>query len=407
MSLLRAIRLALRSLSRNRLRSAFMMLGVTVGMASLTAVSSVGENAKQETMRRFKRMLGTFDTVIVRPGAARTRGMPSLTTVDPTLTFEDAQAIASGVPSIERVAQVQNAFDVDVKYRDKAISPAVFGVSPDWSELRGDELARGDGISDDDVTTLGRVAVLGADADAALFGGDDPVGQTIRIGDVPFQVKGVLSAHGAGPGGASLDNIVIIPVSTASKRLFNRNFLTMAIAQVKDPARGDEAVEQITKLLRERHRLAASVPDDFTITNPRAAMAKVTEVGSTLSKVLTGVAVLATAIGGVVIMSLMLIGVSERRKEIGVRRSVGASRRDILVQFLIEALTISAIGGIVGIAIGVGGTAAVTLAQQLPTAVVWSVVGAGAGVSLAVGLVFGLHPAWRASTVDPIAALRS
>jgi putative ABC transport system permease protein len=352
-------------------------------------------------------MLGTFDTVIVRPGAARTRGMPSLATVEPTLTFEDAQAIASGVPSIARVAQVQNAFDVDVKYRDKTISPAVFGVSPNWSQLRGDEVARGEGLTDDDVTTLARVAVLGADADAQLFGDQNAVGQTVRIGDVPFQVKGVLAAHGAGPGGASLDNLLIIPVSTASKRLFNRNFLTMAIAQVNDPTQGDRAVAQITTLLRERHRLAASVPDDFTITNPRAAMAKVTEVGSTLSKVLTGVAIMATAIGGVVIMSLMLIGVSERRKEIGVRRSVGASRRDILVQFLIEAVTISACGGVVGIALGAGGTAVVSLVQKLPAPVMWSVIGGGAGVSLVVGLVFGLHPAWKASTVDPIAALRS
>jgi putative ABC transport system permease protein len=403
----RAIALALRTLSRNRLRAFFMMLGVIVGVSSLTALSSVGETTRQETMRRFKRMVGTFDTVIVRPGAGRTRGMPSLTTVPPTLKFDDARAIATEVAEVVRVAEVQNAFDVDVKYREKTDAPAIFGVSSNWTALRDDEIAQGSGITDDDVRALARVAVIGADVKATLFADEDPVGKTVRIADVPFQVKGVLASRGAGPGGGSLDNLLLIPVTTASRRLFNRDFLTMLIAQLKDPEQGDAAVTRITALLRERHHLVPPAADDFTITNPRAAMARVTEVGSTLSKVLTGVAALATLIGGVVIMSLMLIAVSERRKEIGVRRSVGASRQDIMVQFLLEALTISALGGLVGIVLGVAGTSLVTWMQRLPPALVWRAIGGAAAVSVAVGLVFGLHPAWKASNVDPIAALRA
>ncbi len=407
MNLYRAIVLALRTLSRNRLRSFFMMLGVVVGISSLTALSSVGESTRQDTMRRFKRMVGTFDTVIVRPGAGRSRGMPSLTTVPPTLKFEDAGAIATEIPGVLRVAEVQNAFDVDVKYREKTATPAVFGVSANWTDLREDQVTQGRSITEDDVQGLGRVTVIGADVKTSLFGDDDPIGKTLRIADVPFVVKGVLASRGAGPAGATLDNLLLVPVTTASRRLFNRDFLTMLIAQLKDPEQGDGAVKQITALLRERHHIVPPVADDFTITNPRAAMARVTEVGSTLSKVLTGVAALATLIGGVVIMSLMLIAVSERRKEIGVRRSVGASRRDIMIQFLLEALTISALGGLVGIAIGVGGTTVATWLQQLPPALAWSAVGGAVLVSVAVGLVFGLHPAWKASHVDPIAALRS
>jgi putative ABC transport system permease protein len=408
MNLYRAVGLALRTQSRNRLRSFFMMLGVVVGISSLTALSSVGESTRQETMRRFKRMVGTFDTVIVRPGAGRTRGMPSLTTVPPTLRFEDARAIATEVPGVLRVAEVQNAFDVDVKYREKTDAPAIFGVSANWAALRDDEVAQGSGITDDDVQSLARVAVIGADVKTTLFAGEeDPVGKTLRIADVPFQVKGVLASRGAGPGGASLDNLLLIPVTTASRRLFNRDFLTMLIAQLKDPEQGDAAVTKIGALLRERHHIAPPAADDFTITNPRAAMARVTEVGSTLSKVLIGVAALATLIGGVVIMSLMLIAVSERRKEIGVRRAVGASRQDIMVQFLLEALTISALGGLVGIAIGAGGTSLATWMQQLPPTLVWRAIGAAVAVSVAIGLVFGLHPAWKASNVDPIAALRA
>jgi ABC-type antimicrobial peptide transport system permease subunit len=350
------------------------MFGVVIGVASLTALSSVGESTKQETMRRFKRMVGTFDTVIIRPGAGTTRGMPSLTTVPPTLTFEDARAIATEIPGVRRVAEAQNAFDVDVKYREKTASPAIFGVSPNWTALRDDEVSRGRDLTDDDVQSLARVAVIGVDVQAALFPDEDPIGKTLRIADVPFQVKGVLASRGAGPGGFSLDNLVLIPVTTASRRLFNRDFLTMLIAQLTDPGQGETVLNRITALLRERHHLVPPAANDFTLTNPSAAMARVTEVGSTLAKVLTGVAALATLSGGVVIMSLMLIAVSERRKEIGVRRSVGASRQDIMIQFLLEALTISALGGLMGIAIGVGGT---------------SVVG------------------WKASTVDPVAALRS
>jgi putative ABC transport system permease protein len=403
----RAIRLALRTLSRNRLRTLFMMLGIVVGIASLTALSSVSENTKQETMRRFKRMVGTFDTVIVRPGAGRTRGMPSLTTVPPTLKFEDARAIATEVPGIVRVVEVQNAFDVDVKYREQTGAPAIFGVSAAWMQLQDDEVAEGDGITDEDVQLLSRVAVIGADVRAALFRDDDPIGKTLRIADVPFQVKGVLAPRGSGPAGQNLDNMLLIPVTTASKRVFNRDFLTMIIAQLKDPERDEATVTQITGLLRDRHHIAAPATDDFTITSPRAAMARVTEVGSTLSRVLAGVAALATLIGGVVIMGLMLSAVTERRKEIGVRRSVGASRQDIMIQFLLETLTISAVAGIVGVAIGVGGTSAMTWAQQLPVAPAWSAIGAAITVSVGVGLIFGLHPAWKASNVDPIAALRA
>jgi putative ABC transport system permease protein len=403
----RAAALAIHTLSRNRFRSFLMMLGIAVGIASLSALSSVGENTRQDTMRRFKRMVGTFDTVIVRPGAGRTRGMPSLTTVPPTLKFDDAQAIATELPGILRVAQVQNAFDVDVKYREKTVTPAIFGVSSNWTELRNDEVLHGSAITDDDVQGLGRVAVVGADVKASLFPDDDAIGKTLRIADVPFVVKGVLASRGAGPAGASLDNVLLVPVTTASKRLFNRDYLTMLIAQLRDPDQGDGAVKEITALLRERHHLVPPAADDFTITNPRAAMARVTEVGSTLSKVLAGVGMLATLIGGVVIMSLMLIAVSERRKEIGVRRSVGASCQDILVQFLIEALTISGLGGVLGVSIGAGGTSLAAWLLHTPSALVWNAIGGAVLVSVAVGLVFGLYPAWKASNVDPIAALRS
>jgi putative ABC transport system permease protein len=403
----RTISLALRTISRNPLRSFLMMLGVTIGIAALVTMASVGEATKQETMRRFSRMVGTYDIVNIVPGAARTRGMPSLTTVEPSLKFEDAKAIAAEARTVAQVAEVQNAFDIDVKHRDRTTASAIYGISSNWLEMRSYYVETGEPITDDDVASLARVAVIGVDVQKDLFPGQDPLGQQLRIGNVPFQVKGVLVSRGAGPGGGSLDNIVFIPVTTASKRLFNRDYLTSINAQLKNPDEPEAGIEEITAILRERHGIVPPGEDDFTINNPRAAAEQVSEVRSTLSTVLTGVAAIATLIGGLVIMSLMLIAVSERRREIGVRRAVGATRQDVMVQFLIEAATISVIGGLAGVALGVVGATIAAMQQDLPPILMWSAIGGSVLLSVCIGLVFGLQPAWKAANLDPIEALRS
>ncbi len=407
MNATRAIGSAWRSLARSKLRSFFMMLGVIVGVAALTALASVGEATRQETMRQFKRMLGTFDTLTVRPGAGSTRGMPSLGSVEPSLKFPDGPAIAAGVPGVKRVALVQQAFDLDVSYRDATTVPLVLGVSPNWADIRGEVVASGAHLSEEDDGSLARVTVIGADVARDLFHGQNPLGKVIRIADVPFQVKGVMASRGAGPGGASLDNMLVIPVSTAAKRLFNRDYLTTLVVQLVDANASDRVAEDVRALLRERHRIIPPAQDDFTVGSPRATLAQITRVGSTLSKVVTGVAVIATLIGGAVIMSLMLIGVSERRREIGVRRAVGATRADVMQQFLVEAILISAFGGAVGILIGAGGATVGALLQKLPPAYMWSMIGGAVALSVAVGVIFGLYPAWKAANVDPIEALRS
>jgi putative ABC transport system permease protein len=398
---------AVRSLRRYRLRSSLMMLGIVIGIASLAVLSSLGEATKRETMQRFKNMLGTFDAIIVRPGGGRTRGMPTLVNVPPTLRFDDAAAIASQVSEIKAVAEVQNAFDIDVKYRDRTASPAIFGVGPNWLELRGEDVADGAFFTQDQNAGLARVAVLGPDVRNQMFPDEDPLGKTIRIADVPFEVTGLLKSRGAGPAGATLDNVILVPINTASRRLFNRDYLTMLIAQVKDPERSNQATAEVAALLRQRHHIQPSALDDFTITNPAATMAQVTRAGTTLTKILTGVSAIALLIGGVVIMSLMSIAASERRKEIGVRRSVGAARPDVVQQFLFEAIFVSLAGGMAGVVLGWGGIELVTRLQKLPPILVWQPFAAAIVLSLAVGVIFGLYPAWKASKVDPIQALRS
>lgn len=398
---------AMRSMRRYPLRTTLMMLGVVVGIASLTILSSIGEATKRETMQRFKNMIGTFDTIIVRPGGGRSRGMPTLVNVPPTLRFEDANAIARELPEIRAVAEMQTAFDIDIKYRDHAASPVVIGVSPNWLELRSDEVQDGVFFTEDQNASLARVAVIGTDVRTALFPEEDPLGKTFRIADVPFQVIGLLKSRGAGPAGGSLDNLVLIPVNSSARRLFNRDFLTMLIAQVRDPERSSETTEKITALLHERHHIQPPALDDFTITNPAATLARVTRASGTLTKILTGVAAMALLIGGVVIMSLMSIAVSERRKEIGVRRSVGAARSDIVAQFMLEATLVASTGGIAGAVLGWGGMQLVTRMQKLPQILVWRPFATAILLSIVVGVVFGIYPAWKASKLDPIHALRS
>jgi putative ABC transport system permease protein len=398
---------AVRSMNRNRARAALMMLGIVVGISSLAILSSVGEATKRETIKRFKNMLGTFDTIIIRPGGGRLRGMPTLVNVPPTLRFEDANAIATELPEVKAVSEVQTAFDIDVQYRDRTTSPAVFGVSRNWLELRSEDVADGSFFSEEQNTSSTRVAVLGTDVRNSLFPDEDSLGKTIRIANVPFQVIGTLKSRGAGPAGAALDNIVLIPINTSARRLFNRDFLTMLIAQVKDTDRSTETTEKVTALLRDRHHIRPPALDDFTVTNPAATMAQVTRAGSTLTKILTGVSFMALLIGGIVIMALMSIAVSERRKEIGVRRSVGARRSDIVQQFLLEAVLVSLAGGIAGVLIGVAGMEIVARIQKLPQIFLWEPIVTAILVAFSTGLLFGIYPAWKASRVDPIQALRS
>lgn len=403
----RTLNEAWRVLTRNPLRSTLMMLGVIVGVGLLTSLSSVGEATRQETLRQFKRMVGTFDTLTVRPGAASTRGMPSLTSVEPTLRFEDAPAIAADVDGVLRVAQVQQAFDIDASYLEKSATPGVFGVSADWTTIRGDEIIEGSDLSLDDQTQYARVAVIGEETRRQLFGDEAPLGKIIRIANVPFEVKGVFASRGAGPGGSSLDNIVVIPVTTASRRLFNRDYLTNIIVQLEDPTEGPNVAEEIRSLMRQRHAIAAGAPDDFTVTSPRATVEKIAAVDSVLSRILQGLAAVASLIGGVVIMNLMLAGVTARRREIGMRRALGATAQDIRRQFLIESVLVSVAGGVLGIVLGLVGALGTLLLQGLPWAWNLPTLAVAAALSVALGIVFGLYPAARAARIDPIDALRS
>jgi putative ABC transport system permease protein len=400
-------RFALRTLRRSPLRTCLMMAGLAVGIGVLTAANFVGESTRQETAKRVKNMLRSFDTVMIRPGASRTRGMVSLTNVPPTLKFEDATAIATELPEVSQVAILQNAFDIDVEAGDRTDTTAVFGVSTSWLRIQGDEAANGRLVTDEDVAGRARVAVLGGDVAKELFPGTSPVGQPIRLAGVPFVVIGTLASRGAGPGGASLDDQILVPVTTAATRLFNRDYLTMLIAQLRDPEHSDGAVARIIALLRRRHHLAPQALDDFSLSSPKAVATRFTQATSTLARLVWGSGLFVTAIGAAMVIGIMLAGVSERRAEIGLRRAIGATRGDILSQFLLEALWASLAGGIVGVGIGAIFAFGLTRLQHLPTVVSGEFVGIAFSIAMAVGSLAGLYPAWKAARVDPVAALRA
>lgn len=398
--------LGLRTLRRHRRRALGMMAGIVVGVGLLGTVNAVSAAARRTTMAQVKNMLGTFDTVLVRPGAGKTRGMVSLSNVPPTLTFDDSDAIGA-LPGIRQAAELQNAFDIGVQYRDRQDTPAIFGVSANWLDLRGDLLARGKFFDPGQMSSEARVAVVGGDVVTALFGGGDPIGKTVRLGDVPFQVQGVLARRGAGPGGFSLDDIVLIPITTARHRLFNRDFLTMVVAQVRDPGDSAQALAEIRGLLRQRHHVAAAALDDFTLTDPSAVAAQLTAVRSRLELLVRGAAWLALGLGAVAIVTLMLMGISERRAEIAVRRATGASRGAILGQFVAEAAILALGAAGLGWLLAVAGVGAAARWQHQAVVWPWGQLAAIAAAAFLLGVVSGLIPAWMAARLDPAVALRS
>lgn len=396
----------LRSLSRHKLKSILMMASVLLGVASLTLLSSVGAGTTEVTLGRFRNMLGSFDTLLIQPGGAKNRGMVTVANTEATLSFDDAAAIARDVPTVRQSVEVINVLDGDISYRDRHETAGVFGVSANWPEVRGDRAVSGDFFDQGDVDSLNRIAILGADLAGKLFPSEDAVGKPIRIGGVPFVVKGVLAPRGVGPTGQTLDNLLYIPVSTASKRLFNRDYLTMVIAQLKDEKQSGLAEAQVKALLRSRHRLSAGALDNFTVSSPRAVVAQVSAMGSSIGTMVNMSAWVAILLGGVVILSVMFLGVAGRRREIGVRRAAGATQRAIATQFLLEAAMLSGVGALAGALLGILGAQITGIVEQLPFVIDIPTIALAVIVSVLVGLLFGLVPALRAGRVDPALALR-
>jgi putative ABC transport system permease protein len=405
MKIVSTVRVSLKGLIAHRLRTFFMMLGVLIGIAALTVIVSVGQGAKLQVMQRMEKM-GAFGAVMVVPGGGVTRGMGGVDNAPATLTAEDAQAIQAEVPNVQDVALVQSKQGVAIKFGGQSTTTMVWGVTPNYPAIRPTPVARGEFFGPEEQASAARVAVLGPDTAAALFGDADPLEETIRLDNAPFKVIGVLKRQGASPGGGNLDDRILIPQSTAARRLFNVTHLSQLVIQVKGNDQVAAAAERVKQLLRERHHIAPGMADDFSVRIAEQMLGILTGTSQTLTIFLSIVAGLSLLVGGFIVMNIMLISVSERTKEIGLRRAVGARRWDILVQFVLEAAIVTAAGGLVGVLLGVGGALVASRLLGWPAAMSWPAIVGAVFFAGIVGLVFGVQPARKAAALHPVQALR-
>ena len=400
----RLLRQAVNALLSHRQRSFLMMLGLIVGIAALTTVICLGEGTRARVMDMVAKQ--GWDLIMVRAGAARQVFAPTADRTIASLVEADAQAIQNTIGNIRYVSAVQNQRGWEVVFGNASVKTRIFGVGPDWHYIRRRPVERGEFITDADVVNMSKVAVLGFRTAKVLFGGDNPVGQTIRIGKEAFLVKGVFVEAGITPGGDDWDDRIVIPLTTASRRLFGRVFLEQIVIQVRDARALPRTVEQVQQLLRERHQIRSAAEDDFFVRGPEDVKEAALSTSSTLTTLLIALAAIALLAGGVVIMNLMLISVSQRIHEIGLRRAVGARRRDILAQFFFETLCVALAGGALGGALGVAVATLLGWAGVAANRITWIPFAAAIAACALVALVFGLYPARKASRMDPAAALR-
>jgi putative ABC transport system permease protein len=405
-NLLETLRVAARALRRNKMRSFLTTLGIVIGVSAVIAMVAIGEGAKKRVEDAFASM--GADLLIVLPGTTTRGGAFGGHGSMPTLTWDDLRAIRAEVPSV-RSAAVQLRATAQVLSDDQNWSTQITGTSPEFFEIRSWPFASGASFTPSDVDGGNKVAVVGRTVADKLFGaGVDAVGLTLRVKNVPFQVVGVLAPKGQSPMGQDYDDVVFVPQTAFQAKIQGglQNYISGAILVGAQPGQTRRAERQISELLRDRHRIGPGGDDDFFIRN-LAEMASAQQEGvSTITTLLAAIAAVSLVVGGIGIMNIMLVSVTERTREIGIRMAVGARPRDILAQFLVEALTLAVAGGAIGIVLGV--VAAQRLAAQFgwPMLIRPDIVVLSVAFSALVGVAFGIYPARKASRLDPIEALR-
>ena len=405
-TLLAGLRIALRALTVNKMRSVLTMLGIIIGVAAVIAMVAIGSGAKARIAEQIASMGSNL--LMVMSGSSTSGGMRFGMGTVPTLTVDDAKAIQTEIPGVKYVAP--NVTGVaQVVYGNQNWSTIINGTSPEALEIREWPLASGRPFTQQDVDGATKVCVLGRTVAETLFGGMDPVGQIVRIKKVPFTVLGVLAPKGQSTWGQDQDDIVFVPLTTAQKQLFGQQFPGMVrviAVQAWGPDQVEEAEGQITELLRQRHRIQPNQENDFSVRNLSEVMASAEQSADVMSLLLGAIASISLIVGGIGIMNIMLVSVTERTREIGIRIAVGAKSRDILLQFLIESLVLSLVGGIIGIGLGVAGTLVLSSFTKWPTLFSPQAILLAFVFSACVGVFFGFYPARKASLLNPIEALR-
>ncbi|RKU20953.1 multidrug ABC transporter substrate-binding protein [Candidatus Poribacteria bacterium] len=401
MSILESLTNALSALLANKLRSLLTMLGVIIGVGAIITTTSIGEGAKADITERIQ-TLGA-NILAVRPGQSRFRGRgsadarKSLTVADMEALEERGQTFGYVTPEVSSRAQV--------KYLNKNSNTTIVGTSPAYLVTANFTVEKGRFFTDSEIRYRQRVCVLGKTVVDNLFGETEPVGQTVKIKNVGFHVVGVMKEKGAS-GWRNPDDQVFIPYSTAMKRVFGEDYLSSISIQANDDKLIEAAETEVTELLRKQHKIPINKELDFHIRNQAEFMETLEESSQTFTNMILGIAVVSLVVGGIGIMNIMLVSVTERTKEIGLRKAVGAQRSDILVQFLVESTTLALVGGLVGIGVGIIGAEMVPSIWGWRTVISLMYAGAAFVVSALVGVFFGAYPAWKAAKLHPIDALR-
>ena len=403
-----SVQMAGGALRVNKVRTALTALGVIIGVGAVVTMMAIGAGAQTRVAEQI-RSLGS-NLIILLSGSITSGGLRLGAGSQLTITEDDARAIQRDVGSVQVAAPVMRG-GVQVVFGNTNWSTALQGVTPEYFQAREWDVISGRPITPEDVDAAGKVVLLGQTVKENLFGDSDPVGQTVRIKKVPFTVAGVLARKGQSTQGDDQDDTVIVPLSTARKKVLgisqaNARAVGAVLIKIRDGGRMKEAESQIRELLRQRHHLQANQDDDFAIRNLSEIMASQEAAAHVMSLLLAAVAAVSLVVGGIGIMNIMLVSVTERTHEIGLRRAVGARRRDILNQFLVEAVFVSLAGGLIGIAVGIIGSWAIGAIFQWNVLVSFSAILPAFLFAVAVGVFFGYYPARKASLLKPIEALR-
>jgi len=391
------------ALTRNRMRSALTVLGIVIGVAAVIATMAIGNGARAAVQAQIRALGANTLTVIpgtVTSGGAR-GGMGGIT----TMTAEDALAIGRECPAVDAVAAGTRSV-AQVVAGNTNWGTSIQGTTPDFVTIRQWPVDHGAFFTDSDVRGSAKVCVLGQSVAKQLFGDAEAVGNTIRIKDIPFRVIGVMSFKGGSGWGGDVDDTVLIPLTTAQNKLLGITHVNWINVSAVSEGQVDAAVTQISELLRQRHRIRPGSPDDFFIRTQLDAATSADATSKVMTTLLASIAAVSLLVGGIGIMNIMLVSVTERTREIGIRRAIGARRNDILFQFLIESAFLSLAGGALGVLIGVVAASLVSSLANWPTLIQPETVLLAFGFATLVGLFFGYYPARRASRLDPVEALR-
>jgi putative ABC transport system permease protein len=402
------VRASITALRANLLRSILTSLGIIIGISSVIAMVAIGAGAESRVKESIE-SLGS-NIMIVLNGSRTTGGARGGTGSNTTLTEEDAQALQRDVPSVEVAApSVQGRFQL--VFGNTNWSTGIQGITEEYMIARNWQIDQGRAFSDTEYRSAGKVVLIGSTVAERLFPDEDPVGKVIRINKVPVQVVGVLQTKGQTPWGQDQDDTAFIPLSTAKKRVLGgrwvkSNLVGQITVKVREAQDVGTAEQEVATLLRQRHRIADGAQDDFNIRNISQFLAARAESTRVMGILLASVAAISLIVGGIGIMNIMLVSVTERTREIGLRMALGARRRDILTQFVIEAITLSLLGGLIGVALGIGGSHLIAQTGDWPVLIEPQAIMMAVGFSAAVGVFFGFYPARKASKLDPIDALR-